>query len=442
MLRTSLGLLAALCLHTTIPAQLERVAKVLTETERTEHFVIRYRKNSRAGASVDRAAVMAERDLADMCKKLAFDVGKEKFVINLFDDVAELARVTLVAGNAGFSVGHQTFIPYDNDQTRYHEMVHLVAYRLPKSGREPRNLFFAEGLANALLMFVHGVHVHAVAAVELRYGKMPKLTEMTGARDFYRWLAKHPGLNTYDIAASYLRFLIDTHGIERVKKYYTGMTAQKAFGVDEDGLEQKWHAHLRKFELRPSIVTLLRKRRGERVEFGSDGVDPDDRLPKDVLGKAADWETVKPGEAIAKNAQWHAVGGSIQGRSKTNDWNVLPLLHRAVGDCALRAKVRVAAGTVGVQLQFGDKCQAMMTNAGLFLWNGGVRHQNREERLAPPEVIDLLVVRRGAKVQFFVDGKKVLEGRVGADAGVPSLGVAGGRATFENVRLRRLEEKR
>ena len=47
----------------------------------------------------------------------------------------------------------------------------MLAVQLPDEGAEARNLFFAEGLSNALLEFVTGVHVHAVATFERRRGE-------------------------------------------------------------------------------------------------------------------------------------------------------------------------------------------------------------------------------------------------------------------------------
>ncbi|MCA8956298.1 MAG: hypothetical protein KDC87_09490 [Planctomycetes bacterium] len=419
-------------------SQVGQIEKVLSGVHETAHFTFRFRPNSRAAASVDRAAVMIERDLVDICAKLSFDVGKARFVIHLFDDGGELAQRTGVKGTGGFSAGDKMFLPFGNDQTRYHELVHLVAYRLPRSGRQPRNLFFAEGLANALLQFVHGVHVHAVAAVELRFGKMPSLAEMTGTKDFYGWLQKHPGFNAYDVAASYVRFLIDTEGIDKVKRYYTGAAPEKVFGKGLATLEKSWHAHLAKLELRPALVTLLRKRRGEHVAFAKSAVGADARLPADVLGEPAEWKPLVPAQAaIDRHADWQTVSGSIEGRSRTSDWTVFPLAEVKVRDGALRAKVAVPRGTVGVQLRFGERCQAMITNAGLFLWNGGVRHMNREERLRGPATIDLVVLRSGSKVTFYLDGAQVLSGEVGNEPGVPAIGVAGGTASFESVRLRR-----
>lgn len=52
----------------------------------------------------------------------------------LYDGVPELWAITGRTGVGGYSAIDASHVPFDNDQTRFHEMVHIVAYRLPKSG--------------------------------------------------------------------------------------------------------------------------------------------------------------------------------------------------------------------------------------------------------------------------------------------------------------------
>lgn len=407
----------------------------LTGVERTEHFTIRYRPGSRAAAAVDRIAVMAERDFASITRALAVkpDGGLE---LHLYDDLAELVAVTRTSGNAGFSAGNASHIPYDNDQTRFHEMVHIIAYRMPKSGPEERNLFFAEGLANALLEFVHGVHVHAVAAFELKWKSLPALADVTGA-DFYEWMKKHPGLNAYDVAGSYFRHLIDTHGIEKVKAHYTGTSAKDAFGATEGELEAAWRKHLEGYKLRPEVEVLLRRRRGEAADFKALDLDPDKRLPPELLGKPEDWKrlTFTP----RADSGWKAVGDALEGFSGTPDWVILKLRPRDYRSAVVRAKIRPADGCVGVQLQFGPKCQAMLTNAGTFVWKEGVTALDNSERISGRREIDLILERRGGEVAIWIDGIKIVSGAASDEAGVIGIGVAGGTATFEKIRVRELK---
>src|SRR5262245_1906224 len=111
--------------------------RALKGEEKTGHFTIRFRPGCRAAATVDRIAVLAEREFAAITK--ALDLKPEGGLeLHIYDDLAELVAVTKTRGNAGFSAGNASHLPYDNDQTRFHEMVHLIACRIPKSGKEPR----------------------------------------------------------------------------------------------------------------------------------------------------------------------------------------------------------------------------------------------------------------------------------------------------------------
>lgn len=421
-------------------AQSERL---LTGSERTPHFELRWRPGSRAAAGVERIAVQAERDLARICDLLAVPV-EGGFTLYLYDDVVELAAITRTQGNAGYSSGKDSHLPFDNDQTRFHEMVHLVAARLAKTGDEPRNLFFAEGLANALLEFVDGVPVHAVAAFEKKRGELPGLAEMAGTKDFYAWLRAHPGLDTYDIAGSFFRHLIDAHGIEKVKRWYAGTSAPEAFGSTLADLEQAWHQQLDGYRLRPEVEVLLRRKRGETVRFSVFETDPDKRLPAEVLGKAEEWVTLAAAPLVPdegkEGASWKRDGGAVRGQSAVGaDWCICRLGEARHGDCAVRARIQPAAGIVGVQLRLGRGCQAMVTNAGAFLWKEGVVAAEPAEPIAGRAALDLLLVRRGDLAQVWLDGVKVLEGRVASDPAAVGLGVAGGSAVFEQVRVRGLK---
>src|SRR5690348_11065966 len=90
---------------------------VLTGSERTKHFEIRFRPGSRAESSVDRAKVMAERDLERILARLEFGEWRETIRLFLYDDVDELKRVTGV-GAGGYSIPLESHLPWDNDQTR------------------------------------------------------------------------------------------------------------------------------------------------------------------------------------------------------------------------------------------------------------------------------------------------------------------------------------
>ncbi len=409
-----------------------------TASVKTEHFTIYFRPGSRAGADVDRVAAVAERDLRRICTQLAIPV-QGRFRLFLYDGVPELQAITGTTGAGGFSAVDASHVPFDNDQTRYHEMVHIVAYRLEKSGQEPRGFFHFDGLANALLEFVDGVHVHAVATFYKRGGKLPTLREMTG-ENFYAWLRRNPGFFGYDVAASWFRFLLDTYGVARVKRYYTGTPPQEAFERSPAQLEKAWHELLDGYALRPEVETLLRRRHKQPAEFDRYPLTPEERLPKELSGEPDDWKDLDAAVLRAeKAADWSREGTVLQGKSTTPQWSWCALGKRTYGSCAVRAVIRPRAGTLGVALRLGDKIQAMLVQNGVFHYRRAqsVKWNNEEVLGARPQV-HFLLVRRGNRMQVWLDGYRVLTSRVDERAAPVGVGVAGGAATFHDLAVRTL----
>jgi len=409
-------------------------AAVLTETLKTDHFDVHVRPGSRAAAAAERTGAAAERDLAFIAEALAVK-RDARFHLFLYDDLDELARITGTKGTGGFSWNDQCHVPWDNDQTRLHELVHVVAYRIPKAGDEPRNLFFAEGLANAVLEHVHGVPVHAVAAFYRRRKSLPQLAEMTGAPDFYAWLRERPGFNAYDVAGSWLLHLLREHGAEKVKRYYAGMPARRAFGADEAALEKSWHAALDRFVLRPEVETLLRQRAGEKVEFPR--WEP---AYATVLGKSEEWIPVldadlRPGDG----GSWSREGGEVKGRAAGGDWSVCEFGTAKYGDAAVRVRVDLSGGCGALQVRLGPGCQGMLVGNGAFVWrDGAATASNPAVALGARREVDLLLVRRGEIAEVWVDGRQAVTGPCGTGEAPPGVGLVNGTVVVREIAVRRL----
>jgi hypothetical protein len=413
-----------------------------TGTYETKHFTIRYRPGSRAGASVERTGAAAERDLDRIFTALALK-PQGHYDLWLYDDLRELHLLTGSDGNAGFSSGtpadapYRSHIPYDADQTRFHEMVHIVA--ADRVAFKTPNMFFNEGLANALLEHVDGVHVHAIAKWYRAHGKLPAIAEMTGAADFYAFLSAHPGLDTYDIAASWFRFLIDTHGIEKVKKYYGGAAPKAAFGQDEAALEKTWFAALDAYVMRPEVETLLCQRHGEDADFTH--VVPQD-LPAELLGKPEDWISLLDAKLRpVAAADWKRTKDGISATwtaGTPGDWSVCELGDELLGDCVVRAKVK-SSGAGGLQLRLGPENQLMLVN-GTFVYRDGspVAHAPFPSMAVAKKDVDLALIRRGSELTVYVNGTKVLTLDAAGSPTRPGIAIVGGAATFTDVRYRKL----
>jgi hypothetical protein len=409
-------------------------AAVLTGVRRTDHFDVRFRPGSRAAAAAEWTADLAERDFDRIVAALKFK-PEVRFLLHIYDDVEEIGRITGTTGTGGFSWDNQMHVPYDNDQTLLHEMVHVVAYRLPKAGDEPRNLFFAEGLANAVLEHVHGVPVHAVAAFYRRRKELPPLAEMTGAPDFYAWLGAHPGFNAYDVAGSFLLHLLEEHGAEKVKKYYAGMSAKKAFGADEAALEKSWLAALDRYVLQPEVEALLRQRAGEKVEFPR--WEPDYGT---VLGKPGDWISLSSGPVRPVSGLLAVQGGAIAAKQE-GDWQIVEFGEKTYGDAAVRAKFAFPEGCGALQVRLGPGCQAMLVGNGTFVWrDSAATATTADTKIGGRKEVDLVLVRRGGTAEVWVEGKQVVTGPCGPDPALPGFGAAGltGSVEFRDLAVRDL----
>ena len=413
-------------------------ADPLSGVVKTKRFEVRYRPGSRAGADAPRQAVAAERDLDRIAAALDC-TPKGPFVLRLYDDVEDLRVTTKVLGNEGFSANDTSHVPYAIDQTRLHELVHLVAHEWPTSGPEPRNMWYAEGLANAVLEFVHGVHVHAVAAHYARAGKLPTIAEMTGASDAYAWMREHPGFDAYDVAASWMRFLLDAHGTAKVKRYYTGTPAKSAFGMDVPAAEKAWRAMLAAYDLRPEVETLLRMREGDpKAAFGGDP----GGLPAAVTGTARDWPDLAGAERSPERPDaWRREKDALRGVNDADEWTACELGAATWTDAAVRARIRTE-GYTPVEVRFGPENRVLFVFNGVHLFRGdaGIAADAAFPLPDRSTTFDVVVARRGTHVDVWVDRRKVFS----TDAGTEGprrvgVGVHRGSAAFEDVRVRALE---
>ncbi len=415
---------------------------VLSGVEKTPHFEIRFRPGSRAEASVDRVAALVEEDLERILKDLELRDFKHTIRLFLYDDVAELQKITGVP-SGGHSIPLESHVPYDNDQTRIHELVHVVAEKLPESGPEERSLFFAEGLSNAVLRFVHGVPVDAVAAFYKKRGELPSLAELHAVTDFYAWLGQHPGFNGYDVAGSYLRYLLDTYGALKTRKYYRGVPAREAFGVDLGTIEKGWHARLDRVKLRPGLEALLK----ERVVGPSEALErsPEARLNDAILGPASEWRRLDGASIQADDpGKWaKAPSGKpailLSGEKSQGDWSVARLGASPIGDAIVRCKAEPLEGCFGVQLQLGINCQAMVLRGqGMFLYNqvGGVAHDGRMTLGDKP--VEIVLRRRNGRATVWIDGRLAGEADVERVPATLGVGCVGGKARISEIAVRTL----
>jgi hypothetical protein len=404
-----------------------------TGSLRSSRVEVRYRPNSLAAATAESALDAAERDLDRIGKTL--DVKpKGPFTLWLYDDTTELAAITGTNRNGGFTNERDVNIPFGNAQTRLHELVHAVQSEMPKAGDEPRNQFLNEGLANAVVEFVDGVHVHAVAAFYLKRDELPALKDMTTG-DFYAFCYAHPKFRSYDVAGSWMRFLLDRFGAAKVKQYVMGATAKKAFDADVDALEKSWRDFVGKFPVRAETETLLRQGAGEAVGF-----EPYVKgLPPELAGKPADWTPLLGKQLkLTELAKWNREDGVLTGTNADPQWTFCDFGEDEYGDCAVRATIKTT-GLCALGVRIGDANRALLVN-GTFIYRGDTYvASSQTAQMTPARTdTDFVVVRRGAQLEIWIDGAKALTGPAVVGPARVGVGVALGSAKFTDVRVRKL----
>jgi hypothetical protein len=162
-------------------------------------------------------------------------------------------------------------------------------------------------------------------------------------------------------------------------------------------------------------------------------------LPDDLAGKTSDWTSLadaamSPGDA----AKWKRDKDGVTGTNSGADWSVCELGKAAFGDCAIRARVKTTA-PCGIRIQAGGANAATLVEQGTILLRGAdsVGTSTAAAMNDKRKETDLVLVRRGGRLEVWVDGAKVLAGRDVPGDAKPGIGVAKGAATFVDVRVRR-----
>jgi hypothetical protein len=173
-------------------------------------------------------------------------------------------------GDANFRIGiHRERIEQSGgDTTLVHELTHAIA-----GPAKDNNLFLAEGLA---------VHVHGQLSEPTEAMSYARLPVGRAARQV---LAKYPGFPslaelyrdpsilrstptldrtvirrkqaTYIVVGSFVRFVVEKHGIERFMRVYESGDFRAVYGAAIADLESEWRAGLGGVAERPRDVPVL-----------------------------------------------------------------------------------------------------------------------------------------------------------------------------------------
>jgi tetratricopeptide (TPR) repeat protein len=154
----------------------------------------------------------------------------------------------------GFDVPHRVL---------KHELAHVFAakfaqglFKVPASKLIFVNMGIVEGTAVAADWRADQMTVHEWARAMRAQNKAPDPRTILYPQGFWAISASR----AYTIAGSFLRFLIDTHGIEPFKKLYKSNSFQSAYGHSLDQLVGEWEVFIDKTPLSDRAVKLAEHR--------------------------------------------------------------------------------------------------------------------------------------------------------------------------------------
>ena len=252
----------------------------------------------------------------------------------LYRDAKQMHEITgRDAASAAFSIFHSVHAPFEYDDC--HEFVHVFAQHLPTDEQSVAPTgFFVEGLATAIQAEDRGVPMSTWAAVYARYGRAPSLVDLL--RSWPEGVA--PGVHPYHLTGSFHDYLIQQHGMEKVKRYYThSLEAHEAFGKGFVALESDWRTWLDDREIPAEH---------EKLVLAAMGIDASLLLPKtlrEAKGTALfDGESLK-GWKPAQDGVWSVRDGLLVG-STDQAWVHLATAKPRKGVLGLRVRFRVTAG--------------------------------------------------------------------------------------------------
>ncbi|NUM79418.1 hypothetical protein HUU42_01330 [bacterium] len=156
---------------------------------------------------------------------------------------AQQKKKLMGAGSTNFAKIWRDEIHVNADEAENvmeHEIVHILAGEFANPYYSTRRIGFLEGLAVAIEWNESYFTPHEWAAALKRLNKLPPVLPMIEGHGFF-WTAS--GMS-YIISGSFVKFLIDTYGIERFKHVYNDSTLEEVYDKSGETLIGEWSQSL------------------------------------------------------------------------------------------------------------------------------------------------------------------------------------------------------
>ncbi len=222
----------------------------------SEHFLITYPRG-KPRLEVDRLV----RDLEFQHQQLSGFLGVSppgRIRVYLYPS-AEVKSVLVGAGRTQFAKPwqhslHVNDAPFPHGVLR-HELAHVMAAPLGSGPFQVTSRYgvipvmgIIEGLAVAADDPVDELTLHQWAAGMRREGLAPDVREILGPRGFYQ----SAPARAYTLVGSFLRYLADTYGTQKLGQLYARGDFETSYGRTLDALATEWERHLETVTIAPA----------------------------------------------------------------------------------------------------------------------------------------------------------------------------------------------
>ena len=395
----------------------QNVMKHLTGVKETPNIVFHYRPEDLDSEELAEV-VKLNLNRFDECKKLLQMEFKGQAHIFLYRDVNDLQKTTGV-GAVAFATGtvsiHQAV-----DFNSVHELTHIFAMQFPSNEDAVTDGFACEGLATILAKFDEEIPIHTWAAVYQSKSRLPNLIDLRrswpgGAAD---------GVHPYHVAGSFVGYLIQEFGIEKVKRWYVQSTeAHMEFGKPFRRLERDWLAWLKEQTVQPEHQKHI---------LAKLGVIPE-RYSSAKADKVFDGESLA-GLQTDDEANWKAENGILIGRDD-NSWTTVFSQREFPVNVGVRVKFRLVEGkAVSIQVNRNNdngNHVNLATWATYMSWQSGGYLPIESLKLKPGEWNEVVLVNDNGTGRLYVNGLVIAEHQNAFDLEKGSLGIGVEEGTIE-----------
>ena len=306
-----------------------KVMKELSAVKNTANLVFHYRPldlDEKELANV----IRVNQANFNQCEKRLQMKYKGKVHLFLYRDVQDLKKMTgvdAIAFSAGTVSVHQA-VDFDS----VHELTHIFALQFPRDEDEVTDRFAVEGLATILAETDENVPIHSWAAVYQSASRLPSLVEFRRT-----WPnGALPGVHPYHLAGSFVGYLIEEYGIEKVKRWYVHSTeAHMEFGKTFRRLERDWLAWLKTQTVDPEHRAHIWDKLGlipKKFSTEDEG--------KQI--KLFDGKSLSPFQT-KDETQWQSKRGMLIGRDD-NTWTYLNTQREFPAEIGVRVRFRLLKG--------------------------------------------------------------------------------------------------